>query len=238
MFVGRGFGLNCAVNCNTTLILLFYTLPSTYTLRPPFSSTTHLFVLSQRRVYRFIPPPPRANSSAHNLCGPQGVVLMSKASSSIMARSVAWRATGVGCSATSPPSPPPCVLPLRRRVWCPAARCAFPRRRLGRDDALALLLVGLPVAALVLPRAVPNRLARRALPLRPVRAEREPTLHECRILPLRRCVVRRNGWGSTVEVLSLRRCFPFHQSLAAATFRVQHRVPTFGSATTALQPRP
>ena len=111
MFVGRGFGLNCAVNCNTTLILLFYTLPSTYTLRPPFSSTTHLFVLSQRRVYRFIPPPPRANSSAHNLCGPQGVVLMSKASSSIMARSVMCRATGVGCSAAASLPPPPASSP-------------------------------------------------------------------------------------------------------------------------------
>jgi len=190
VFVGRGFGLNCAVNCNTTLILLFYTLPSTYTLRPPFSSTTHLFVLSQRRVYRFIPPPPRANSSAHNLCGPQGVVLMSKASSSIMARSVAWRATGVGCSATSPPSPPPCVLPLRRRVWCPAARCAFPRRRLGRDDALALHLVGRPVAPLVIPRAVPERLARRALLLRRVRVSRTG------IKRYGRCLQRRKQVGN------------------------------------------
>ena len=53
--------------------------------------------------------------------------------------------------------------------------------RLGRDDALALRLVGLPVAPLVLPRAVPERLARRTLPLRRLRASREPALHEsCR----------------------------------------------------------
>ena len=73
---------------------------------------------------------------------------------------------------------PPRVLPLRRRRWGPAARGAIPRRRrLGRDDALAIHLMGLPVAALVIPRAVPERLARRALLLRRLRAGREGALH-------------------------------------------------------------
>ena len=55
-------------------------------------------------------------------------------------------------------------------------------RLLGLGDALALHLVGLPVAVLVLLRAVPLRLARRAVARRLLPARRQPAQHSRRAL--------------------------------------------------------